>query len=230
MKGINKILLIILAAETVILIFRGYQTQILGLLWISNIILMVLLYGFIFNQGRVKKIKTFQFLIGDFNLKEDINIIQLVYRKVSIYNHFYALTSVISIIFLLFIIYVSVQFLFTVGIGLISIGIALGILNFNYFNTLENKKDKKLVLAGAKRFFIVAILGLFALFSTAILLISSPLPTILSKNIFDFIVIYFKTLIYILNTLLIILLLPNALRFLIEGLILSFKGIILFDS
>lgn len=208
---------------------------------------------FIGVSSRTNKIS--KILIGDYTLKQDISI-ETVYNKEIIEKNIefnqlapspfsnnnlffsskiprlreYMLVSMILSTVLLFLLKIyRFELLFKLinpGLALISIGLALSIVSFNYSKS-ENFENKKIIFSSARRYFLSAIYAIFSLILLVVMIScrylnhsNDPLSldsiTFISCQI-SMVIANFTLWFYILTS-------TTSIRFLIEAMTLSFKG------
>lgn len=229
MSVFKKYFLWIIAILIIALAVLGYYYKNVILYFISSVSLIFLLFKLI--ERHTKLFTVIQF--GNFRLKDDINFTEVIFDKssgriVTLYRFIPAILGSIIVT------YINLRnpdsFLFT-GLSIISVGIALSILTFNYYNSLADGENKKLILSSAKRFYLATIIGIFVLIlilfyknvGTPGFTTSEMFPN-LSLSIQN----YFQLLIHTFSGLLYLYLLFTSIDYLFEGLFLSLKGTIEF--
>jgi hypothetical protein len=195
-----------------------------------NILFLALLF---FHLGREKKVKFFQFLIGDFTMEDTSGINKIIYGKrpeFYVYTTYRNATYAVIIPVFALINSINLYALIVTGLSIISVGGALSIMTFNYFRVKE-KNEESNIFSSAKRFYLSTILGIFLLFSVLIFKAVPPVNTNeIIFLIYPFLISIFKIVINAIGILLIAFFLTTAIRYLIEGFILSLKETIILDS
>lgn len=169
------------------------------------------------------------------NLKNDISMSEIIFGQINLklIRSFHLLYLVIMTFFIVgfvAIIYkqnININQLIIPLLSLILASAGLSTLSFNYSKGLDDEFDKKLMFLSAKRFFMVTFLAIIS-FSLLIVIMSLNPVTInfdipIEPNLINFVLIYFKTGITLLFLMVDVILVANAIKFFVEGLILSFK-------
>lgn len=196
-----------------------------------SISLVLLTYIIIYYLGWNKKIKTFQFLLGDFTFNNDVDIKKWIYTKSwpqNEYKDYLIISTYISIPLVYLANNTPITTLVIIVLSLLSIGVAFTVLSFNYTNTLNSmdeapEEKKNLMFLSARRFFVGAIYSFFLLIFLVFLRILTPLPTEITQEPIQFIRIF---LTYILNSIcgvFFAILFAMSFKNYLEGLILSLR-------
>lgn len=206
----------------------------------------LLFFGISIGTNKISKILT-----GNYTLKEDVSI-ETVYNKKTIeFNHrlnqpahfskipffsskipasLYLLISMfLTIILLTFLNIYGFNLLFkliTPALALISIGLALSVVSFNYSKS-ENFENKKIIFNSARRYFLSSI---YAIFSLALLIViiscryTLNYGTPLMLDNIHFIILRVSAVLSDFTLWFYVLTCTTSIRFLVEAMILSFKG------
>lgn len=173
------------------------------------------------------------------DIKEDIDIYKFLFGKDFDYANSWKFIAYQYIIMVIPLIISAVILFFnyipllvgpgtTLGISLISLGAALGILSFNYYNALPDSDDKEIIFSSAKRYFMATILAIISLLLIVTVgYVNSSMINIEQQiflSPFNFISYYLIFAVYTVSLIFYTLFLMMTLRHFIEGIILSFKG------
>jgi hypothetical protein len=131
---------------------------------------------------------------------------------------------------LAFILHLPVHTLIVTGLSVIFAAAALSVVSFNYYNALKGDDNQIIILASAKRYFLTTLYGIFMLMVLIGIKYLPQLPMVLTNVPIAFMAIYLNIFIFVMVIILFVLLISTTLRFLIEGLYLSFTGTIMFDK
>jgi hypothetical protein len=181
-----------------------------------------------------KKKRVFQFLTGNFILKGDSTN-----DKIYIYGHFSSLVKLISqyigfiplVVILIYVNNLNGESLLIVGLTLISVGIALSILTFEYAHAIRKPNDYPIIFDSARRFYLATIFTVFFLIFVVILKFVTPFsPDMVYYNLLSYIISYFRGILVGISIFASMLLLPLSIRFFIEGFILVLKGTVDFEK
>lgn len=182
----------------------------------------------------------FRFLCGDFYLKHDIHPIPGKYFSMFDKKEFgpNGRRFIFFYIFGLALIFVFnakyTDSLMVTGFSLISICVAMTIVSFNYANIgLNDDIHKKTKIAGARRFYLSSIYAIFTVISIIIINYLDPMVLVLKFNYTGLIELswsYFKLTGCVILGLIYVTLLAQASRFIIEGLILTLRETVEFDT
>lgn len=226
--------IILLGIISIITVYITKETRFFTGLLLSIILLT---YHLIYYLGWNKKVKIFQFLLGDFTLRNDVNIDKLIYTNSWLdneYKYYLIISTFFSIPLVLFASKTTISSLILISLSLLSIGVAFTILSFNYTNVLsslgkKDSKEKDILFSSARRFFLGSIYSVFLLVILIFMRFLTPLTTVINQDPVQFIGISMNyTVNYVCNVVFIILVAMTLKQF-IEGLILSLRVNIKFN-
>ena len=103
-------------------------------------------------------------------------------------------------------------------------------VSFNYYSALKGDDNQIIILASAKRYFLTTLYGIFMLMVLIGIKYLPQLPMVLTNVPIAFMGLYLNIFIFVMAIILFVLLISTTLRFLIEGLYLSFTGTIMLDK
>jgi hypothetical protein len=115
-------------------------------------------------------------------------------------------------------------------LSVISATAALSVVSFNYYSALKGDDNQIIILASAKRYFLTTLYGIFMLMVLIGIKYLPQLPMVLTNVPIAFMGLYLNIFIFVMAIILFVLLISTTLRFLIEGLYLSFTGTIMLDK
>jgi len=116
-------------------------------------------------------------------------------------------------------------------LSLISVGIAVSILTFEYAHAIRDPDDYPTVFDSARRFYLATIFTLFFLVFVVILKFLTPFSAdIVYYNLLSYAICYVKGIGAGVSIFACMLLLPLSIRYFIEGFILVLKGTVDFEN
>lgn len=212
----------------------GFMTKNTNIVFISPfamvLMLTVMFYTFNWQEKRI-----FKFLTGNFVLKGDRSdeLIYIYGEKFSKWvKLFYKYIGLIP----LFVIFLYVNFtdgetLLIVSLSLISVGIAVSILTFEYSQSVKNKAEKSMMYDGARRFYLATLFSIFFMVFVVLLKFLTPYTlSMVNYNLLNYIISYLKGMGVGISIFLSILFLPVSVRYFIEGFIITIKGTVDFEN
>ena len=226
-----KILSWMIIVMSIIIGYISYSTQKVSYFYLSAILIIIYFIIAFLILTRKKNGSLFRVVKGDFGLKEDIDVKGNSHCKkfpnfLKEPNNY----SIISIFLLVFIIHLPVHTLIVTGLSVISAAAALSVVSFNYYNALKGDDNQIIILASAKRYFLTTLYGIFMLMVLIGIKYLPKLPMVLTNVPIAFMALYLNIFIFVIAIILFVLLISTTLRFLIEGLYLSFTGTIMLDK
>ena len=216
---------------SIIIGYISYSTQIIYYFYLSAILIIsYFIITFLILTSK-KNGNLFRVVKGDFGLKDDIDVKSYSHDKkfpkfLKEPNNY----SIVGLFLIAFILHLPVHTLIVTGLSVISAAAALSVVSFNYYNALKGDDNQIIILASAKRYFLTTLYGIFMLMVLIGIKYLPQLPIALTNVPIAFMALYLNIFIFVMAIILFVLLLSTTLRFLIEGLYLSFTGTIMLDK
>lgn len=226
----DKNFFIILIIVSILLIPIAYTSKSNYIVLISVIIPLLSVTLLSMHLGRKYKVKLFQFLLGDFTLQDTESVNRFLYRRSErwVYDTYRNVSGVVVVLLIGLLANIGLQSLIIPGISLISVGIALSIVTFNYSRVFDIRDVDNFILSSAKRFYLASI------FAIGLLILIFGYKFIPTTNFifipFPFMATYLEFLLKGYFIIWMGFFLTNTLRYLLEGFILSLKETIIFDK
>lgn len=197
-----------------------------------SIVLMLTVMFYTFNW---KEKRIFKFLTGNFVLRGDRSdeIVYIYGEKFSRWvKLFYKYIGLIPLIVIyLYLNFTNGETLLIVSLSLISVGIAVSILTFEYSQSVKSKVEKSMMYDGARRFYLATIFSIFFMVFVVVLKFLTPFtPNMIDFNLLNYLLSYLKGLGVGISIFLSILFLPVSVRYFIEGFIITIKGTVDFEN
>ena len=197
-----------------------------------SVVLMLTVMFYVFNW---KEKQIFKFLTGNFVLRGDRSdeLIYIYGEKFSNWvKIFYKYIGLIPLIVIfLYMNFTSGETLLIVSLSLISVGIAVSILSFEYSQSVKGKVEKSMMYDGARRFYLATMFSIFFMVFVVVLKFLTPYtPNMMDFNLLNYLVSYLKGLGVGISIFLSILFLPVSVRYFIEGFIITIRGTVDFDN
>lgn len=197
-----------------------------------SVVLMLTVMFYAFNW---KEKGIFKFLTGNFVLRgehsdENTCIYGERFSKwVEIVSKYIGLIPLIVIF--LYVNFTSGETLLIISLSLISVGIAVSILTFEYSQSVKSKLEKSMVYDGARRFYLATIFSIFFMIFVVVLKFLTPYtPNMMDFNLLNYLTSYLKGLGVGISIFLSILFLPLSVKYFIEGFIITIKGTVEFKN
>ena len=221
----------IIIVMSIITGYISYTTQTLYYFYLSAVLIIVYFIITLLIWTRGKNGNLFRVDKGDFGLNGDIDCNGNSYNKkfpdhLKEPNNY----SIIGILLLAFILHIPTHTLIVTGLSVISAAAALSLVSFNYYNALKGDDNQIIILASAKRYFLTILYGIFMLMVLIGIKYLPQLPMALTNVPIAFMALYLNIFLFVMAIILFVLLISTTLRFLIEGLYLSFSGTIKLDK
>jgi hypothetical protein len=219
----------IIIAMSIITGYISYSTQMVYYFFMSAILIIIYFIIAFLMLARKRNGNIFRVVKGDFGLKGDIDG-NTQNKKFPNFLKEPNNYSIIGIFLLAFILHLPVHTLIVTGLSVISAAAALSVVSFNYYNALKGDDNQIIILASAKRYFLTTLYGIFMLMVLVGIKYLPQLPMALTNVPIAFMALYLNIFIFVMAIILFVLLISTTLRFLIEGLYLSFTGTIKLDN
>jgi hypothetical protein len=221
----------IIIAISIITGYISYSTQTVYYFYLSAMLIIIYFIITFVKLAQKRNGNIFRVVKGDFGLKGDIDVNGNTHNKkfpnfLKEPNNY----SAIGIFLLAFILHLPVHTLIVTGLSVISAAAALSVVSFNYYNALKGDDNQIIILASAKRYFLTTLYGIFMLMVLIGIKYLPQLPMALTNVPIAFMALYLNIFIFVMAIILFVLLISTTLRFLIEGLYLSFTGTIKLDN
>jgi hypothetical protein len=225
-----RILSWMIIAMSIITGYISYSTQKVYYFYLSAILIIIYFIITFLILTRKTNGNLFRVVKGDFDLKEDIDVNGNHNKKFPNFLKEPNNYSIIGIFLIAFILHLPVHTLIVTGLSVISAAAALSVVSFNYYNALKGDDNQIIILASAKRYFLTTLYGIFMLMVLIGIKYLPQLPMVLTNVPIAFMALYLNIFIFVMAIILFVLLISTTLRFLIEGLYLSFTGTIMLDK
>ena len=225
-----KVLSWIIIAMSIITGYISYSTQKVYYFYLSAILIIIYFIITFLILTKEKNGNIFRVVKGDFGLKEDIDVNGNHTKKFPNFLKEPNNYSIVGIFLLVFILRLPVHTLIVTGLSVISAAAALSVVSFNYYNALKGDVNQIIILASAKRYFLTTLYGIFMLMVLIGIKYLPQLPMVLTNVPITFMALYLNIFVFVMAIILFVLLISTTLRFLIEGLYLSFTGTIILDK
>lgn len=220
----------IIIAISIITGIISYLTQTVYYFYLSAILIVIYFIITFVMLAQKRNGNIFRVVKGDFGLKGDIDVNGNHNKKFPNFLKEPNNYSIIGIFLLAFILHLPVHTLIVTGLSVISAAAALSVVSFNYYNALKGDDNQIIILASAKRYFLTTLYGIFMLMVLIGIKYLPQLPMALTNVPIAFIALYLNIFVFVMAIILFVLLISTTLRFLIEGLYLSFTGTIKLDN
>jgi hypothetical protein len=220
----------IIITMSIITGYISYSTQTVYYFYLSAILIIIYFIIAFLMLARKRNGNILRVVKGDFGLKEDIDVNGNHNKKFPNFLKEPNNYSIIGIFLLAFILHLPIHTLIVTGLSVISAAAALSVVSFNYYNAIKGDDNQIIILASAKRYFLTTLYGIFMLMVLVGIKYLPQLPMVLTNVPIAFMALYLNIFIFVMAIILFVLLISTTLRFLIEGLYLSFTGTIKLEN